>query len=66
MDLVPEDIRDELCDEVIDRLNWQGKVFRISGQTGEGCELICEEIMEYLEANPTDKKPIDTSVDLED
>jgi GTP-binding protein len=66
MDLVPEDIREELCQEVIDRLNWQGKVFRISGQTGEGCEAICEEIMEYLEAHPTDKKPIDTSIDLED
>lgn len=49
MDLVPEDIRDELCREVIDRLNWQGKVYHISGQTGEGCEQLCEDVMAYLE-----------------
>jgi GTP-binding protein len=50
MDLVPEDIRDELCQEVVDRLGWKGKVFRISGQSGEGCDALCEEIMSYLES----------------
>ncbi|MFW5426778.1 MAG: Obg family GTPase CgtA [Methylophagaceae bacterium] len=49
MDLVPEDIREELCQEVLDRLNWQGKVFRVSGQSGEGCDQLCEEIMDYLD-----------------
>lgn len=49
MDLVPEDIREELCQEVIDRLDWQGKVYRISGQTGEGCDALCEDVMAYLE-----------------
>lgn len=49
MDLVPEDIREELCSEVIDRLDWQGKVYRISGQTGEGCDQLCEDVMAYLE-----------------
>lgn len=49
MDLVPEDIRDELCQEVIDRLGWQGKVYRISGQTGEGCDALCDDVMAYLE-----------------
>ena len=39
MDLVPEDIREEFCQEVLDRLNWQGKVFRVSGQSGEGCQV---------------------------
>ncbi|PHS26129.1 MAG: GTPase ObgE [Methylophaga sp.] len=49
MDLVPEDIREELCQEVLDRLNWQGKVFRVSGQSGEGCDQLCEQIMDYLD-----------------
>ena len=49
MDLVPEDIRDELCQEVIDRLGWQGKVYRISGQSGEGCDVLCDDVMTYLE-----------------
>jgi GTPase len=49
MDLVPEDIREELCQEVLERLNWQGKVFRVSGQSGEGCDYLCEQIMDYLD-----------------
>lgn len=49
MDLVPEDIREELCSDVIDRLGWQGKVYRISGQSGEGCDQLCEDVMAYLE-----------------
>lgn len=49
MDLVPEDIREELCQEVLDRLNWQGKVFRVSGQSGEACDDLCEQIMDYLD-----------------
>ncbi len=49
MDLVPEDIRDELCKEVLDRLQWQGKVFYISGQTGEGCDVLVNDVMNYLE-----------------
>ena len=49
MDLVPEDIREELCQDVLDRLNWQGKVFRVSGQSGEGCDDLCAQIMEYLD-----------------
>jgi GTPase len=49
MDLIPEDLRDELCQEVIDKLDWQGNVYRISGQTGEGCDALCEDVMAYLE-----------------
>ncbi|PCJ31299.1 MAG: GTPase ObgE [Gammaproteobacteria bacterium] len=49
MDLVPEDIRDDLCQEVLDRLDWKGKVFRVSGNSGEGCDQLCDEIMDYLD-----------------
>ncbi|MDF1588665.1 MAG: Obg family GTPase CgtA [Gammaproteobacteria bacterium] len=49
MDLVPEDIREELCQEVLERLNWKGKVFRVSGQSGEGCDALCAQIMDYLD-----------------
>ncbi len=49
MDLVPEDIRDEMCNEVLERLNWQGKVFHVSGQSGEGCDQLCAEIMDFLD-----------------
>ena len=49
MDLIPEDIREEMCQEVLQRLNWQGKVFRVSGHSGEGCDDLCEQIMDYLD-----------------
>lgn len=60
MDLVPEDIREEFCQQVLDRLNWQGQVFRISGQSGEGCDVLCEQIMDYLdEAKQIEKAAIE-------
>lgn len=49
IDLVPEDLREELCQEVLDKLAWDGPVYRISGQHGEGCAALCEDIMEHLE-----------------
>lgn len=61
MDLVPEDIRDELCQEVIDRLGWQGKVYRISGQSGEGCEALCEDVMTYLEQRKEQEQAADAN-----
>lgn len=63
MDLVPDDIREELCQEVIDRLNWQGKVFRVSGQSGEGCEPLCDEVMTYLEQLKENKDKADSATD---
>lgn len=61
MDLVPEDIRDELCQEVIDRLGWQGKVYRISGQSGEGCDALCNDVMSYLEQSREQEQAADQS-----
>lgn len=49
MDLVPEDIREELCADVLKRLDWKGKVFQVSGQSGEACDELCVEIMDYLD-----------------
>lgn len=57
MDLVPEDIRDELSEEVLTRLNWQGPVYKISGQTGEGCAQLCEAIMQYLDDLDQSEQP---------
>lgn len=63
MDLVPDDIREELCQEVIDKLNWQGKVFRVSGQSGEGCEALCDEVMAYLEELKENTDNADSATD---
>jgi len=63
MDLVPDDIREELCREVIDKLNWKGKVFRVSGQSGEGCDALCDEVMTYLEQLKETKDNADSATD---
>lgn len=63
MDLVPDDIREELCREVIDKLNWKGKVFRVSGQSGEGCDGLCDEVMTYLEQLKETKDNADSATD---
>ncbi|BDZ73518.1 MULTISPECIES: Obg family GTPase CgtA [Methylophaga] len=56
MDLVPEDIREDLCQEVLDRLQWKGKVFYISGQSGEGCDALVNDVMNYLEESRASEK----------
>lgn len=70
MDLVPEDIRDELCQEVVDKLDWKGKVFRVSGQSGESCDQLCAEIMDYLDdLNAAEQAALDAeqaALDAED
>lgn len=50
LDLLDEDEREERCQQVMEKLNWQGPVFRVSALNREGTfELSCR-IMEYIEA----------------
>jgi GTP-binding protein len=49
MDLIPEDEREERCQQVIDSLNWTGPVFSIAAINKLGVEPICGEIMTYLD-----------------
>ena len=49
IDLLPEDMQQQFCDELIRELNWQGKVYAISAVTGQGTKALCYEIMQHLE-----------------
>jgi GTP-binding protein len=49
MDLVPEDERDQRCNEVIAALGWQGPVFRISSLGRQGTTELVNAVMAYLE-----------------
>jgi len=49
LDLLPEDEVEQRCQEVIDHLNWQGPVFRISGLTSAGTKALCTEIMSHID-----------------
>lgn len=51
VDLLPQEEVDDLCQAVVEALDWQGQVFRISGITGEGTKELCTAIMAYIDEN---------------
>ena len=50
VDLVSPEDRQAISDDLVEQLNWEGKVYSISATTGGGCETLCQEVMTYLEA----------------
>jgi GTP-binding protein len=48
-DLLPEQEREQVCQSILDRLGWQGKVFRISAIKAEGTRELCEALMSAIE-----------------
>lgn len=46
--LHPEEV-DEYCDDIVKRLGWTGKVFKISGLSHKGTEFLAQEAMNYLD-----------------
>lgn len=49
IDLLPEDEREQVCDDLIKRLDWQGKVFRVSAVSKKGTQDLCFNIMDYVD-----------------
>ncbi|MBE9396991.1 GTPase ObgE [Pontibacterium sp. N1Y112] len=49
LDMVPEAEREERCQSVIDALNWEGPVYRISAISKEGTDLLAREIQTFLD-----------------
>ena len=49
LDLVPEDEREQRCQDVIDALNWTGPVYKISAISKEGTQQISFDIMSFLD-----------------
>lgn len=54
LDLVLPDEANEICDSIIEKLQWKGKVFKISGLAREGTELLAQEAMQYLDREKKD------------
>ncbi len=48
-DLIPEEEREELVERLVRELDWQGKVFKITAISGEGCPDLCQSIMVSVE-----------------
>lgn len=49
VDMLPEDQRDQICQDLIRKLRWTDQYFSISALTGDGCQQLIYAIMEYLE-----------------
>ncbi len=49
IDLLLKEEADQRCDDIVRRLAWTGKVFRISGLSRVGTEELAQEAMRYLE-----------------
>lgn len=56
VDLLPEDEVDARCQEVVDHLDWQGPVFRISGLASQGTKALCAAIMDYIDGHREEEK----------
>tara|TARA_B110000046_G_C12997486_1_gene400660 strand:+ start:207 stop:1403 length:1197 start_codon:yes stop_codon:yes gene_type:complete len=56
VDLLPEDELDGRCQEVVDHLDWQGPVFRISGLASQGTKALCAAIMDYIDGHREEER----------
>lgn len=50
IDLIPEDERKEKIGSLLKRLGASHPVFQVSAATGEGCTVLCQKIMQFLES----------------
>src|SRR5699024_4975660 len=49
LDLVPDDMHQDICNDMLKRLNCQGSVYRISAATGEGTQELVYALMNAIE-----------------
>ena len=48
-DLLPEEEANEICDDIIKRLNWKGPSYRVSAVNKNGTQAMVFDIMTYIE-----------------
>lgn len=53
LDLIAEDEQQQVCDQIIDGLQWSGPVYRISAINKAGVDPLCYDIMEHVENTST-------------
>lgn len=50
IDLLSDDEQEQRCQDVVEKLQWEGPVYRVSASGAKGTEQLCLDIMEHLEA----------------
>ncbi len=59
LDLVSEDRQSGIIDEIVNGLEWQGPVYPISAINRRGVDQLCQDIMNFLEAEAAiDDEPV--------
>lgn len=48
-DLLPGEKQERVCDDIVNRLGWQGPVYRISAASGKGTRRLMADIMVHME-----------------
>jgi GTP-binding protein len=56
LDLLPPDQRQTVCRDVLQRLQWQGPVYRIAALAAQGTGQLCRDIMDFLETLPAQQR----------
>lgn len=54
IDLLPDEDRELFYQDILQRMQWEGRWFPISALSGEGCRALCGAVMDYLEAQSDD------------
>lgn len=54
IDLLPPEEQKQYCQDIIEQLDWHGRVFEISAASGQGCQEVCYHIMNHLEGSDKD------------
>ena len=63
LDLLPEEEQEERCQAIIDGLNWQGPVYKISAINKQGVQQLCYDIMDLMEQTAVQAETDQTSND---
>ncbi len=58
LDLLPEAGREQRCQAIIDGLDWQGPVYKISAINKTGVDQLCYDIMDLMEQTQSDMQDI--------
>ncbi|WP_414729047.1 Obg family GTPase CgtA [Zhongshania aliphaticivorans] len=70
LDLIPEDEREARCQEVVDALGWTGPVYKVSAITGTNTKSLCQDILQFVEAQAellaTDSEAAERERDIQD
>lgn len=70
LDLIPEDEREARCQEVVDALGWAGPVYKVSAITGTNTKALCQDILQFVEAQAellaTDSEAAERERDIQD